>query len=38
MLEMRQVLNPQQRQKFAERMDQKRGNPGMRRPEMGKDL
>jgi Spy/CpxP family protein refolding chaperone len=38
MLEMRQVLTPQQRQKFAERMEQKRGNSGMRRPEMGKDL
>ncbi|KAM3115815.1 Spy/CpxP family protein refolding chaperone [Phormidesmis sp. 146-33] len=37
MLEMRQVLTPQQRQKFAERMDQ-RGNPGMRRPGKGKDL
>jgi len=38
MLEMRQVLTPQQRQKFAERMDQRRGDPGMRRPGMGKDL
>ncbi|MGV0028255.1 Spy/CpxP family protein refolding chaperone [Phormidesmis priestleyi] len=38
MLEMRQVLTPQQRQKFAERMEQRRGNPGMRRPGMGKDL
>ena len=38
MLEMREVLTPPQRRKFAERMERRRGNSGMRRPGMNKEF